>query len=372
MNNRMPWARDDAYEFGDVAVHRIAFHTKRRTPLSDIFDWRIYRAARDEIRSVRPDLVHVHNVSGTTLAPYLACRAMGIPVVNTLHDLWLLCPNNSLYRPDGSFCSVGRKPSMCRRCFRQYDFWANIPARRAVFAALTSNVRLFISPSQAVIDRHVEAGFPPDRFRLVRHGFAEDAPAGARDTAIRRITGTHRGYRTVTFAGGGVQIKGPSVLLEALPALLRHIEGLRVLVAGGGEREILEQFLRYAPVVQLVGRVPFNEMRNLFAAANLTVVPSICHESSSVVAFESFQAGTPVAGSDFGGIPELIREGRTGYLFSRGDAVALAEKVVLHFARPARERRWMRQRCVEEVRTRLGLGRHIDGVLEVYQEALGN
>ncbi|MCX7902269.1 MAG: glycosyltransferase, partial [Burkholderiaceae bacterium] len=47
-----------------------------------------------ELERVQPDLVHIHNVSGATLAPHLACQAAGLPVVSTLHDLWLLCPNN--------------------------------------------------------------------------------------------------------------------------------------------------------------------------------------------------------------------------------------------------------------------------------------
>ncbi len=47
--------------------------------------------------------------------------------VNTLHDYWLLCPNNMLYRRDGSTCDPAAHPDGCRQCFRRYDYWASCP-----------------------------------------------------------------------------------------------------------------------------------------------------------------------------------------------------------------------------------------------------
>lgn len=371
LNNRMNAPVDEWYEFDTIPVHRIFFHTEKRHPVRDVFDRRIYRAVLAELRRLKPDIVHIHNVSGATLAPYVACRVAGVPVVNTLHDLWLLCPNNMLYRRDGSFCNPAQTARGCRDCYRVYDFWGLIPHRRAVFAALTSNVRVFISPSQAVIDRHVEAGYAPQRFRLVRLGFEMQRVGEPSHVGLKRVLDESLRYRVVAFVGGGVLVKGARVLLEAIPLMLRHVERLRIVVAGHTGGQILALFKRYAPAVQVLGWVPFDEIRTLFAAADLTLVPSVWHENSPVVIFESFQVGTPVVGSAFGGIPELIHDGETGYLFPLGDAAALAERVILHFARPAHERRRMRQHCLAEIRTRLTLERHIESTLQIYREILG-
>jgi glycosyltransferase involved in cell wall biosynthesis len=370
LNNRISERADDWYELDSIPVHRVT-HRVLRTALTDVFDWRIYQATKAELRRLRPDLVHLHNVSGATLAPYLACRAVGIPVVNTLHDLWLLCPNNMLYRQDGSYCDPRQDRLGCSHCFRRYDFWGNIPRRRQVFAALTSNVRTFISPSQALIDRHVEAGYDARRFRLVRLGFEE--PSRHTESADAVLGGpeeleTER--RTITFVGGGIEIKGAHVLLQALPTLLRRMDNLQVIVAGGGEERFLAEFRRYHPTVRLLGTVRFTERHALFALADLTIVPSVWHENSPVAIYDSLVSGTPVVGSQFGGIPELIRDGETGYLFTAGNAEALAEAIILHFSRPPVERRIMRRRCVEEVRTQLTLDHHIQGLTNVYQEVL--
>lgn len=371
VNNRAPEPADEVYEYGGIPVHRLGFYTRKRRAWRDVFDWRVYRAVRAEVRRHRPHLVHIHNVSGATLAPYLACRAARVPVVNTLHDLWLLCPNNMLYRRDGSFCDPAQNPTGCTDCFRRYDFWGDVPQRRSVFARLTSNVACFISPSQALIDLHVQAGYERRRFRLVRHGLDHQAASEPQHTGVREVIASRAQFRTLVFAGGGIEIKGARVLLAAWPHILRHVERVRLVVVGTGEAHLLSRFREQGSSVRVLGTVPPGDIPHLFAAADLVLVPSTCPESFSLVTLESLQVGTPVVGSAFGGIPELIDEGQTGYLFPVGDAMALAERIVLHFARPGVVRRRMRQRCVQAVDENFSFERHLRGTMQVYQDVLG-
>jgi glycosyltransferase involved in cell wall biosynthesis len=370
LNSRASESLDEWYALDGIPVHRVVYG-RLRNALTDVVDGRLYRVVRAELRHFRPDVVHVQNISGATLAPFLACRLAGVPVVNTLHDLWLLCPNNMLYRANGTFCDPKADSRTCRDCFRRYDFWGNIPFRRRVFATLTSNVRVFISPSQAVIDRHVEAGYKPERFRLIRLGFEETTTAQRQNAVLDRCGACLNSEPMILFAGGGVEIKGAKVVLEALPRLLASFDGLQVVVAGGGEPGLMAAFRSYAPAVQVLGSVPAADMHGLFAAADLTLVPSVWHENAPLVVCESFQAGTPVVGSAFGGIPELIRDGETGYLFSVGDAEAMVAAVRKHFARPAVERRRMRLRCAKEVQTRFVLSQHVERLRELYLEVSG-
>lgn len=387
LSNRQTTTLNEWYEFDTVPVHRVyvpyplgvqELYKKDRQVISsrrawsEVFDWRIYRATLAELRRLKPDIVHIHNVSGATLAPYLACRTLNVPVVNTLHDLWLLCANNMRYRQDGSFCNPKYEPQGCQFCFRRYDYWAPIAYRAQIFAKLTSNVRFFISPSQAVIERHVEAGYERERFRLVRLGFQPEPAAIPEHPGVREIVETRHHYRTLVYAGGGKENKGAHVVWQALPMLLRHVEKFRLVVAGGGEGRFFDQFRQFEPAVKLLGNVPFQEMHTLFGAADLTLIASIWHENSPVIIFESFQAGTPVVSSNFGGIPEFIRHAETGYLFPPANPAVLGECVVMHFARPADERRRMRQRCVQEIQTKLSLDQHLDETLRVYEEVLAS
>jgi glycosyltransferase involved in cell wall biosynthesis len=60
------------------------------------------------------------------------------------------------------------------------------------------------------------------------------------------------------------------------------------------------------------------------SAADVFVVPSLA-ESLGIVGMESIACGTPVVGSDVGGIPDVVRAGVTGWLFAKGDSGRLAE-----------------------------------------------
>jgi glycosyltransferase involved in cell wall biosynthesis len=362
---------DSHYTINGIPVHRVSIPKSVPSRYLQAFDPRVYREVRGELHRTAPDLVHIHNVSGASLAPFLACRLRGLPAVLTLHDHWLLCPNNLLLRKGGALCNPTECNSASRQCFRRYDFWASIPRRRQVFARAVANVRAFISPSQKLIDLHAAAGYDRARFRVVRYGI-QPALTRIPSAPLARQVVLDRGLpRTLLFSGMVVENKGIQTLIEALPRISERLPDARLVVAGTGDADYMTALGAVGgPRVVLLGRLPFQEMRSLYAAADLTLVPSVWHDNSPMVIYESLLAGTPVAGSAIGGIPELIEHGRTGYLFPAGDAVALAEQVIQHFSRPAIERRSMRRRCVETATAELTLDRHIERLLPIYREAL--
>ncbi|MCB9139759.1 MAG: glycosyltransferase [Caldilineaceae bacterium] len=364
INMRMPETADHWYDLDGLHVHRVRFGSS--LPGGEIFDPRIYRSVRREIAALAPDIVHVHNASGASLAPHAAARHAGAPLVNTLHDHWLLCPNNMLLREDYTICDPAVHPQGCADCLRGYDYWADVPHRRRLFQRLTRGA-LFLSPSQALIDYHVAAGYDPDRFRLVRLGFAETSVQASRHPAVARMRDAARTRPLVAYTGGGVGIKGSQVMLEMLPLLYQRLPEVRVALAGSMDFSTTAAF-QQQPNAYVLGRLPFVAMRSLFALADLSLLPSIWPENSPVTIFENYQAGTPVAGSRIGGIPELIDHGRTGYLTPYGDPAALADAVVEHFTRPAVVRRRMRRACLETVRTEFSLDQHLDALQAVYAE----
>lgn len=372
INARMSQRLDRHLQYEGIPLHEVLHRPYwLKSGLLQAFDPRIYRDLLAELRSVRPDLVHIHNVSGATLAPFIACQRLDIPVVLTLHDHWLLCPNNMLYRRDGSLCDASSSTRACNRCLRRYDFWANIPGRRRLFARMVASVRLFISPSHKLVDLHVAAGYDRSRFRVVHNGIKPTLFQQPEDPAVQAVARDMGLHRTLLFAGAIAESKGIATLVEATPLLARYVPGFRLVVAGAGDPRLVEALRNLDQErVKLLGKVPFQEMRTLYATADLTVIPSLWYENSPMCIYESLLAGTPVLGSDVGGIPELIEPGTTGYTFRRGDPVALTERVVQHFARSARERRSMRRHCVEHARSHMTLDRHLDQLQQVYKEIL--
>jgi len=372
VNARMQCEVDRYYEWDGLPIHEVTWRTPSRSPFTDVFDLRVYRQTVDEIRRVQPDLVHVHNVSGATLAPFVACRVMDVPVVATLHDSWLLCPNNMLHRVSGAVCDPAEGRGRCPECYRRYDFWGDVPWRRSVLSALVSHIRAFIVPSQAQIEVHVRGGYDRRRFHMIRNGIPIQMPAALTHPGVRHIANMQGKYNIVAFAGGGIEIKGVNTLLRALPMLMRYVERLCVVVAGVGELRYLELLRHFSPTVNLLGAVPYDQMPALYAASDLTLVISTVLENSPTVIYQCQQVGTPVIGSAIGGIPELFRDGETGYLIPYDNPAALAEAIILHFARAPFERRRMRQRCAAFAAEFFDYDQHLDAVSQVYRQAVGS
>jgi glycosyltransferase involved in cell wall biosynthesis len=132
----------------------------------------------------------------------------------------------------------------------------------------------------------------------------------------------------------------------------------------------LQAFRRAGSHVLILGKVPFLQMRALYAAADLVLFPSVCLDNSPMVIYEAFQTGTPVVGAAIGGVPELVRPGERGMLFEPDDAEGLAQRVAQHFAKTADERRRMRHNCRRYAHDCLSLSRHVSAMRRVYDEAL--
>jgi glycosyltransferase involved in cell wall biosynthesis len=120
----------------------------------------------------------------------------------------------------------------------------------------------------------------------------------------------------VLFVGRLSHEKGVDVLLRALVELPR---GQRVVIAGDGplRRELESQAAGSGADVEFTGWVDRDALRALYARAALQVVPSRS-EPQGVVVLEALASGTPVIGSDVGGIAEMVSDGENGWLVEPG------------------------------------------------------
>lgn len=337
-----------------IPVREVRLRRPLRSRWLDLIDPGVGAVVAAEIRRHAPDVIHVHNLSGASLAPLLAAARAAVPTAVTLHDHWLLCANNMLLRADLSRCEPG--PGSCTGCFRGYDHWAAVPRRRAVMRLAARQVARFVSPSQRLVDLHVQAGFDPGRFEVLRHGLPWlTAGPGGPDPEVAAI---HQRWRTLAYVGAIAVNKGIRVLVDAVAGLAAREPLLHLLLAGQGDPALERRVRALGDAATVLGPVGRAGIASVYAGAALTAVPSIWEENSPISLCESLMAGTPVVASRIGGIPELVVEGETGWLVPAGDPGALGEAVRHHFALPARRVREMRRACVQWAREELSPARH--------------
>lgn len=136
---------------------------------------------------------------------------------------------------------------------------------------------------------------------------------------------------TVTFIGSLIELKGVRRLLEAFPRVLAEIRDANLLICGSGplysRLQARARALGIADRVRLPGWIKAEEVPGYLNDSRLLVLPSQSEGVPAVIQ-EAMACGTPVAASAVGGVPDLITDGRTGYLIPGDTAEAIAVTII--------------------------------------------
>jgi glycosyltransferase involved in cell wall biosynthesis len=277
---------------------------------------------------VSPDLVHVQHLLYLSADLIEAARARDLPVVVTLHDFWFQCPQIHLSKERHPL----RGTLWGLACMRHHDLrplrrggWllrrgvlrttASRHLRRARF--LQEQLRLancVISPSGFLRERFVRFGVDPERIVVVPH-----------PTGLMKQRPTHEQGAPVEFGfiGAITRDKGVHELCQAFVSLPGE-ERLR-LWGDCEDPAYLDSLQPYlGDRVSYQGPFDHSLLGDVLAGLDVLVVPSLVHESFSLVALEARTAGLPVVASDVGALSELIEDGTNGLLVPPGDVGRLA------------------------------------------------
>ena len=131
--------------------------------------------------------------------------------------------------------------------------------------------------------------------------------------------------------------KGMDTLITALPKLLPRWPELHLVAVGeGDDRDWLEHLAQESGVgrhVHFLGGLSYAQLAACYAACEMFALPSR-GEGFGLVYLEAMACGKPVIGGAHGGAPEVIDDGRTGYVVQHGDAVQLATSIETLLANP--------------------------------------
>jgi phosphatidylinositol alpha-mannosyltransferase len=135
--------------------------------------------------------------------------------------------------------------------------------------------------------------------------------------------------------------KGLPVLLEAMRTVLREHPGARLLVAGRGDRQDLDELVgpQLAPHVTVLGELAEEEKAAFLRSVDVYCAPNLLGESFGVILIEALAAGAPIVASDLDAFARVLEDGAAGELVRRGDAPALGRALADLLADPERRAR---------------------------------
>lgn len=340
------------------------FHTsslkKLIYPFRIVYSFDAAKKITQIIKRFQPDVIHLNNIN-FQLTPSIieAASKLKVPVVQTVHDYQMLCPNHLMYNEVyGGVCERCLNGSSwnCARgnCIHGSKIKSIIGSGEAwLYKTLGTykKVQKYICPSffmeKKLLENPIFCGKT-----VTKHNFIEMLPVEKRDTT----------EEYVLFFGRLSEEKGLDLFLQAC----RELPDIRFVVAGSGP---MEQDCQGIQNVDFVGFKVGDELNRLIENALFSVYPSIWYENCPLSVLESEMLGTPVLASRMGGIPELILENETGVLLE-ALTVECMKNTISELYNDKEKIRKMSGKCVQNRDNLVTLEKYCEFLMEIYREVM--
>lgn len=299
----------------------------------------------DLIEQTNPDLAHLHMIDHQISPSILhAFKDKGIPVLQTVHQYKLVCPNYRFYNPSTN--------KICEKCLDGHFYHPIVEKCHkgsmiaGMMIAMETRIHKWMQIYENLIDVfHVPSSFMGEK--LIQGGvdpqkvFKQFYTINLDDFPYQENF-----ENNIVYFGRLAEEKGILTLLKAM----KEITNTTLLIVGTGPQEpVLKRYVSENNMshVKFLGYKDQEEINQIIGNSKFVLVPSEWYDNSPLVIYESFAMGKPVIGSDLGGVPELIDHEKNGLVFRAGDVEDLKNKIsmmlkedsrIIEYGRAAREK----------------------------------
>ncbi|HEX8591906.1 MAG TPA: glycosyltransferase family 4 protein [Pseudomonas sp.] len=264
----------------------------------------------------KPDLVVCHNLPGWSVSVWDEITAAGKPIVQVLHDLYLLCPSSTMFK-NGESCR-----SQCGRCER---FRKGHDARSA-------QVDTVVGVSRFMLDTLQAKGYFKNARAYVVHNASPCPALPVKATNSQPAPEAKKAPLRFGFMGTLSEPKGLRWLIEQFKALPFDAT---LQIAGRGQRDDETRFKALAAASPRISFVGYQTPEAFYKQIDVAIVPSIWNEPFGMVAVEACAYAKPVIASRMGGLPEIIQDQLNGLLCSPDDPDSLGLAMLKLHQQPA-------------------------------------
>jgi glycosyltransferase involved in cell wall biosynthesis len=315
-NEPTPWSKDFA-NTTDGSMDGSPLRKISRA-FTTIYSTDAARRIRRVVCATRPDIAHAHNIYHH-LSPSILVelRRQGVPIVMTLHDLKLVCPAYKMHS-HGMVCEKCKGGALrnviANRCIKDSLamstlVWLESTIHRALNLYLGTVAR-FVVPSRFFLGKFAQWGVDTSSFVHIPN-FVD----------VEKFEPAQEWSDAFVYFGRLSPEKGIATLIKA--AAQARVP-LRIVGTGPEEANLRQLAAQLGVDAQFTGYLAGAPLRAAIASARAVVIPSEWYENAPLSVMEASALERPLIGANIGGIPELIREGETGFVFASGNVESLA------------------------------------------------
>lgn len=361
-------ANPDIVRDGIVTSIPVSYRASLRHYLC-LWQPRVSRMLEQAMAGWKPDVVHAHNVHTYLTYDALRIAAEATPrVFLTTHDVMSFA-----YRRLATsrfLSSLGKDARVTvldsvRAVGLQYNPLRNFLIRRT----LRRSVKRVLPVSKAL-----ELGLNQNGIAhttVVHNAIDTDRPAVSEGDidAFRKEFGLH-GKKVILFGGRLGPDKGTREIIRAMRVVKDRCPNAFLLVTG--ETAKWEEVIHaedpdgtLAGFHASTGWLSPEKIRTAFASADVVTTPSMCLDTFNMMNLEGMLAKKPVVGTLFGGTPEVVQDGKTGFIVDPRDTDAYADRLLAFLNDPALAKT-MGEAGYERAKKHFDLDTQVDRYLELF------
>jgi glycosyltransferase involved in cell wall biosynthesis len=350
---------------------------KIKAMVSGIYNLRAVKELKRLLKRWRPDIIHMHGLSkALSWAVVLPANLFKIPVIYTIHDYGLFCPNLGIYNfntqeicqyyKEGHFIQC-LKTNCDKRSYGQKLWrWLRFKITRRIIR-FDKKVSAFIAVGKFLkqfVDKNLKTGKP---VRLIYNPLVIDDKGLQAEGVNRKNTMQDKLLRFL-YAGRLSQEKGVELLLDAI----REVEA-ELIIIGDGElmglcRQVSEET---GGRVKILGYRKRDFVFSTMRSSDMLVLPSKWLDPAPLILAEAAYNGLPCLVADHGGLPEFVKQGINGIYFEPGNLSSL-KGTMNEIVEDPDLLISLKERAGEIIgKMNLDIGSHTDEILKLYHEILG-
>lgn len=332
---------------------------------------KLFIRVRSIIKKIDPDIIDIHSNYKYSFTVLLAC--IGYPKTKTIHDFGFLCLGiGVITKIETGICKKGVSIyCLLNRCVSLKKFLALYFPQKIYKWVEKRNFSAFITMNKLLYDYLINLDY--QNVKYLPNTVNEELIRIAKRKGAKKIKRIH----SICYVGNLGKHKGVSSLIKSLPILLRKMD-VRLKIIGYDEDDNksnittlkkLSHQLRLDNYIKFMSRLPQLLLSTELKNSSVLVLPSLCAENCPLVILEAMALGIPVIASNIGGIPELVKDGKTGYLFKPGNINDLANKLIKLFNNPSFKTE-MGKYAQNIFNKYYNPGKHYSQLVKIYNDAI--
>ncbi len=322
------------------------------------------------IEAEKPDVVHINLVHRhITLSIVRAIKKYNIPIVYTVHDLNAVCPNHEMLS-NGKVCEAclhGKyTPCIKQKCVKGSAAKSALAAMEAINYKrmnIYDDIDLYITPSYFYKKKLEESGIIKNEIIHMKNFLPLDT--------IYSSDNPDKGY--LLYFGRISEEKGIITLLKAIKTSDSDVP-LYILGTGPIEAEV-EKFIAENNLenkVKMFGFKSGDELKKFVAEAKCIILPSEWYENGPYAIMEAMSQGKPVIVSEYGGLPEIVDNGKTGFICKPFDSDDLHNCINKVCALSEDEYNAMSRAAVEKAKAEFNPDAYAEKLLKLYEKLIAD